>query len=124
MSTNYHEIYTDEGCPRIITKFTLMRVVRKWARNLREMILDASRIARISADIKPSVVNCTLLIVNFTLFWAFRRSRRAFYSIFAPCSQFPAQNDGHFDKLSTLLPVPCSPLQKDAAPIPNAWRLP
>ena len=60
-----------------------MKVVREWARILREMIFDASRIARISADIKPSVVNCTLLIVNCTLFWAFRLRRRAFRYIFA-----------------------------------------
>ena len=53
-------------------------LVCEWARILREMILDAPCIARISTDIKPSVVNCTLLIVNFTLFWAFRLSPSGF----------------------------------------------
>ena len=42
------------------------------------MILYAPRIARISADIKPSVVNCKLLTVNCKLIWAFRLSPSGF----------------------------------------------
>ena len=65
-------------------------------------------------------LNGTLVIVNCQLFWAFRLRRRAFRYIFARSTSTP---------LPKSRPIPNSrprsqkKLAKDAAPIPNAWRL-
>ena len=72
-----------------------MKVVRAWARNLCEMILDASRIARSYEDIKPSVVNCTLLIVH--CLGAFRLSPSGFPLYLCSLNLHPApKSRSHF----------------------------
>ena len=89
-----------------------MKVVHEWTRILREMILDASRIARSYEDIKPSIVNCTLLIVH-----CFGRSGEAVG--LSTLSLLPAPRSLLKTTVTSTSSVPCSPF-----PVPRSKRMP
>ena len=62
MSTNYHEIYTDEGCPRMGANFTRKCFVHELTRNLRESVLST-----IYHKYQPLSYNYELCIMNYEL---------------------------------------------------------